>query len=121
MKRIKSYQINKPVLLVDSNCKLCSKSVQFIIKHGGEDKYNFYSLNSNEGREFLQKYNYPEDYSESIVLVENGKAYIKSDAALRVARNLNGILPVIYRFTIVPKRIRDSVYDFVSRHRHKII
>jgi predicted DCC family thiol-disulfide oxidoreductase YuxK len=108
-------------LLIDSECKFCSKSVQFIIKHGGEDKYDFYSLNSEEGRQILQKYDFPEDYSKSIVLIENSKAYIKSDAALRIARNLNGILPIISRFKIVPKKIWDLVYDFVSRHRHKII
>jgi predicted DCC family thiol-disulfide oxidoreductase YuxK len=117
----KNENTNKPVLLVDSDCKFCSKSVQFIIKHGGENKYDFYSLNSDEGREILKKYDFPKDYDKSIVLIENEKAYIKSDAALRVSKNLDGILPALYRFKIVPKNIRDSVYDFVSRHRHKII
>ena len=117
----KNENTNKPALLVDSDCKFCSKAVQFIIKHGGEDKYDFYSLNSDEGREILQKYDFPKDYDKSIVLIENEKAYIKSDAALRISKNLNGILPILYRFRIVPKNIRDSIYDFVSRHRHKII
>lgn len=117
----KNENTNKPVLLVDSDCKFCSKSVQFIIRHGGEDKYHFYSLNSKEGRKILQKYDFPEDYNKSIVLIENEKTYIKSDAALKVAKNLNGIIPVVYWFRIVPKKIRDAVYNFVSRHRHKII
>ena len=95
--------------------------MQFIIKQGGEDKYNFYSLNSIEGREILQKYNFPKDYNKSIVLVENGRAYIKSDAALRVAKKLNGLLPAVYWFKIIPKQIRDAVYNFVYRHRHRML
>jgi predicted DCC family thiol-disulfide oxidoreductase YuxK len=117
----KNENTNKPVLLIDSDCKFCSKSVQFIIKHGGEDKYHFYSLNSDEGRKFLRKYDFPEDYIKSIVLIENEKAYIKSDAALKISKNLNGILPAIYWLRIIPKPIRDAVYNFVSRHRHSII
>ncbi len=117
----KNENTNKPVLLIDSECKFCSRSMQFIIKHGGEDKYIFHSLYSDEGREILQKYDFPEDYSESIVLIENGKAYIKSDAALRIAKNLNGILPALYWFRVVPKTIRNAAYNFVSRHRHRII
>jgi predicted DCC family thiol-disulfide oxidoreductase YuxK len=117
----KNENINKPVLLIDSECKFCSRSMQFIMKHGGEDKYIFHSLYSTEGREILQKYNFPEDYSESIVLIENEKAYIKSDAALSIAKKLNGILPALYWFRVVPKKIRDAAYHFVSRHRHKII
>jgi len=69
--------------------------------------------------EILQKYDFPKDYDKSIVLIENEKAYIKPDAALRISKNLDGILPVLHRFKIIPGNMCNAVYDFVSHHRHK--
>ena len=111
----------KPTLLIDNECPFCSKTMYYVSKHGGENKFNFLSLYSEEGRKILSENGFPENYSKSIVLVENEETYIKSDAALRIAKNLDGALPALYWFRVVPKPIRDAVYNFVSRHRHKII
>lgn len=110
----------KPILLIDSECTLCSKTMNFIVRHGGEEKFRFLSLYSTEGKDVLKKHDFPAGYKESIVLVENGNAFTKSDAALLTAKKLPGIFPVLYGFKIVPKVIRDKVYDFVARHRHRI-
>ena len=110
----------KPILLIDSECTLCSKTMNFIVRHGGENKFRFVSLYADEGKETLKKNGFPEDYRESVVLIENGSAYTKSDAALRTTKKLAGLFPVLYGFKIIPRVIRDSVYDFVARHRHRI-
>ena len=56
---------------------------------------------------------------DSFVLVDQGEIYIKSTAGLRVY----GKLPWIWKWTqifwIVPKFIRDAVYDYVARNRYK--
>lgn len=109
----------KPVLLIDSKCTLCSKTMNFIVRHGGEDKFQFLSLYSDAGRQILKKHGFPEHYDKSVVLVENGTAYSKSDAALRTTRKLNGFLPMIYGLKIIPKKFRDWVYDLIARHRHR--
>ena len=110
----------KPILLIDSECTLCSKTVNFIVRHGGEEKFRFVSLYSDEGKKILKEHRFPKDYKESVVLVENGRAHTKSDAALLTAKKLPGLFPVLYGLKIIPKVIRDSVYDFVARHRHRI-
>lgn len=55
----------------------------------------------------------------SFILGENGKIYSKSTAALRVARKLKGLWPVVYVFIIVPAFIRNYVYEFIARNRYK--
>ncbi len=112
--------INKPVLLVDSECALCNKTVNFIVKHDGEENFRFVSLYSDEGKTLLKKHGFPEHYKESVVLVDNGSAHTKSDAALLTAKKLPGLFPVLYGFRFIPKKLRDKVYDFIARHRHKI-
>ena len=108
------------VILVDDTCTLCNRSVAFIENHGRKGMYSYISVYSERGKEYLKLYGLPEEYDESLVLLEKGKAYIKSSAVLRIARKLNGALPVLYLFIILPSFLRDTVYMFVSRHRHKI-
>ena len=53
-----------------------------------------------------------------MVLLDNGHVYRKSTAALRVARRLSGLWPLLGIFLIVPRPIRDWVYDWIGRHRY---
>ena len=107
-----------PVILIDDTCTLCNRSVAFIVKHGGGDLYRFISIYSAEGKQYLSHYGLPERYDESLVLIENGKAYVKSAAVLRISRELDGAFPLLYGFIIVPRILRDTVYMLVSKHRH---
>ncbi len=110
---------SKPILLVDDTCTLCNRSVGFIMKNVGEDRYRFLSLTSAEGRKILGQYGLPEDYNDSLVLISDNKAYIRSDAVLRIAMNLKGLYILIYALIIVPRPVRDAVYSVITKHRHK--
>ena len=114
-------QNNFPVLLVDNECAICTRSVKLIRKHLGKDqKILFRSLFSEEGKKYLREYNLPEDYDESLVLIETGKAFIKSDAVLMVTKKMSGLFPVLYVFIFVPRKIRDYFYNLVATHRHRL-
>jgi len=110
---------NGSVILIDDTCTLCNRSVAFIVNHGGGDLYRFVSIYSDEGKLYLRKYGLPEGYDDSLVLLENRKAYVKSGAVLRISRKLDGAFPLLYGFIIVPRFLRDAIYMLVSRHRHK--
>lgn len=79
----------------------------------------FTSLQSEAGQQLLQQYNFPVKELNSFILIENNKAYDRSTAALRVAKNLNGILPLLYSFIIIPRFLRDSIYNWIGRNRYK--
>lgn len=110
----------KPIILIDSKCSFCSKTGQFIARKGGENKFQFHSLYSEEGKKQLLKYGLPKDYRDSVVLIENETVFLKSDAVLKISQKLNGIYPFFSRFNFIPQKIRDSIYDFVARHRNII-
>ena len=106
-------------MLFDGLCNLCSGAVQFIIKQDKHAIFKFASLQSKFGENALIQYGLVNKGVDSIVLIDNGKAYVKSTAALRIAKKLNALYPLLYAFIIVPPFIRDWVYDWIARNRFK--
>jgi predicted DCC family thiol-disulfide oxidoreductase YuxK len=120
------------ILLFDGVCNFCDSSVNFIIARDKEGYFKFAPLQSDAGMELAAKYGLEfEGISrreekptgvpiDSIILIENDKAYTHSTAALKVARRLPGIWPALYVFIIVPKFIRDLFYKLFARYRYKL-
>src|ERR1700712_2911015 len=111
--------INKKVVLFDGVCNLCSNSVQFILKKDKKNQFLFGSLQGEAGQEFLAKFNLPSDTFNSFMLVENDTLYTRSTAALRMLKYLGGGWSLLYAFIIVPKFIRDAVYNWIAKNRYK--
>ena len=108
-----------PVILFDGVCNLCSGVVQFIIKHDPKKQFRFASLQSKFGEEVMKRFGLPIDQYNSFILIENKKIYTRSTGALKVAKKLNGLYPLMYAFIIVPRFIRDAVYNLVAQKRYK--
>lgn len=106
------------IVLFDGECHFCNKSVQFIIKRDPEATFSFASLQGPVGRELGETYSFPPS-SDSFILIEQGRMYEESTAALRVAKRLNGLWKLFYVCIIIPKPLRDLVYRFVANNRMK--
>ena len=107
------------IVLFDGVCNLCNGAVQFIIKHDPQNNFQFAALQSDAGQKLLKEFSLPLEVFNSFVLIENNKAYTKSDAALKVARRLKGPVRLLYGFIIVPVFIRNAVYRFIAANRYK--
>jgi len=116
---VRDGEINRPILLFDGVCNLCSSIVRFTIKRDPEGKFTFASLQSETGQNLLKKFDIPTDDFSSFILVENDRYYSKSTAALKVVKRLKGMWPGLYVFIVVPGPVRDFVYDFIARNRYK--
>lgn len=106
------------IILFDGICNFCDSSVQFIIKRDKRALYKFASIQSDRGQEILRKHHVPAEM-DSIILVRNDKCYYKSSAALRICKNLKGVWKLFYCFLIVPKPLRDYLYEIIARNRYK--
>ncbi|WP_139892425.1 MULTISPECIES: thiol-disulfide oxidoreductase DCC family protein [unclassified Bacillus (in: firmicutes)] len=108
------------IVLFDGECNFCDKSVQFIIKRDPKGIFVFASLQSEAGQQLLKEYHVPEGI-DSLILLEpdNHKYYMKSSAALRICKHLSGLWSMLYVFKLVPRTIRDRVYDLIARNRIK--
>ena len=107
-----------PVILFDGVCNLCSSSVQYIIKHDPGKIFRFASLQSTFGQNILSAYHLPVSNYNSFILVNNNDIYTRSTAALLVAKELKGFIKLLYVCIIIPKFIRDAVYNIIAKNRY---
>lgn len=110
---------NHDIILFDGVCNLCNSAVNFIIDRDPNQQFIFSSLQSESGRNLLKRHHYDTQYLDSLVLIQNGKVYFKSTAALRIAQQLSGMWPLFYAFIVLPPFIRDFFYDIVARFRYQ--
>ncbi len=109
----------QPVILFDGVCNFCNSSVNFVIKRDKKGSILFTPMQTGAGQKLLEQYALPVDAIQSFVFIENGKAYTRSTAALKVCRYLRRLWPLCYGFIIVPKFIRDGIYNWIARNRYK--
>ncbi|WP_440117412.1 thiol-disulfide oxidoreductase DCC family protein [Paenibacillus sp. QZ-Y1] len=108
-----------PIVLVDGVCHFCQGLTKWIIKRDPEGIYHFASLQSDVAKALLEKGNLSTDRMDTFVLIEDGKYYTRSTAALRLAKGLKFPFPLLYIFIIVPKFIRNAFYNMVARNRYR--
>ena len=107
------------IILFDGVCNLCNSSVTFAIKRDKNDIFRFAALQSEIGMQLISKFKIDISQTDSIILVEGNDYYEKSSAALHIAKHLSGGWPLLYGFIILPKFIRNAVYDFIAKNRYK--
>lgn len=107
------------IILFDGVCNFCNSSVNKIIKHDKKNRFKFAALQSEIGKKLLEKHSIDSTKTDSIILIENDVAFIKSAAILKISKHLNGMYPLAYGFIIIPSFLRNFVYDFIARNRYK--
>ncbi|MCT8340258.1 thiol-disulfide oxidoreductase DCC family protein [Flavobacteriaceae bacterium TK19130] len=107
------------IILFDGVCNLCNSSIIFIIKRDKYDVFRFAALQEGIGQALIAKHNIDTSKTDSIILVDGDTHYEKSSAALRIAKHLSGGWPLLSAFLILPKFIRNAVYDYIAKNRYK--
>ena len=108
-----------PVILFDGLCNFCNAGVNFIIKQDKKKAFRFAALQSEAGQKLLEEHHLPKEGFNSFVLINNGKVYQKSSAGLRLYQVLPWYWKWTQSFWLVPKFIRDAVYDLIAKKRYK--
>ncbi len=112
-------ELKYKIILFDGVCNLCNSSVNFVINKDKKGIFKFAPLQSDFGEQALKKYGINPKDTDSIILIDGNKSYIKSSAALYIAEGLSGAYPLLFAFMIVPKFIRNWVYDYIAKNRYK--
>lgn len=107
------------IILFDGICNLCNSAVKFVLKRDKNSVFKFASLQSDVAKKLLSKTHVSNMDAGTFVLIENGKTYIRSTAALKVCKHLSGLWPFMTLFMVVPKFIRDWVYNLISKNRYR--
>jgi predicted DCC family thiol-disulfide oxidoreductase YuxK len=109
----------QPVILFDGVCNFCNGAVNFVIKRDKAARIQFAPLQSEKGRLFARQFGFNAEELKTFIFIEDNRFYTKSTAALKVCRYLGGLWPLCYGLMIVPKFIRNAVYDLLAKNRYK--
>lgn len=119
MSSVNELLAKQPILLIDGDCVLCNKSVNFLLKNEKSAKLSFASLQSNTGKMLLDYFEVPKTV-DSMVLIRNHQVFIKSCAALRITTYMKGLWPLMVVFVVIPPFLRNLVYDYIAKRRFKL-
>lgn len=111
--------MDRPTILFDGVCNLCNRSVRFVLARDPGERFVFAPLQSAKGRELLTQAGLAADARSSIVLVEGERSFEKSDAVLRIFAGLSGLWPIFALLRVVPRKLRDAVYDWIAANRYR--
>lgn len=115
----------KAIVLYDGVCGLCNRAVQFLLKKDRHDRLQFASLQSDVAARVLQRHGMdPKSLDTVYAVLDYGKPnetlLAKGDAFLFFAKVIGGIWSVARVGRIIPRPIRNWLYDFIARHRYQV-
>jgi predicted DCC family thiol-disulfide oxidoreductase YuxK len=116
-----------PLVLFDGYCTLCSWSVQFILQRDPAGIFRFAALDAPAARARVDAWqrrtgtpSRPTTLPDSVLLLDDDGLHVRSEAALRIAARLTGPWPLLARLArLVPRALRDTVYELIARHRYR--
>ena len=109
--------VDPPLILFDGECSLCNGFVQFVIRRDPGASFHFAALRSGAARRALEAAGVRAELPDSIVLVADGRVRIRSAAALAILRGLGRLWPLLSVLLVVPRPVRDWIYDWIARNR----
>ncbi len=109
----------KPVLLFDGVCNLCNRWVNFVIDRDPEARILFAPLQSDAARRLLKQFDIDVDAMDTVILLDQEKVYERSDAVLHLAGYLKGPVRLLRAGIIVPRFLRNALYDFIAKKRYR--
>ncbi len=109
----------QPIILFDGVCNFCNASINWIIRRDRRARFRFAPLQSPAGERLQREHGLDPAALDTMLLVDNARAYLRSTAALRIVRDLSFPWPLLYAFIIVPPPIRDSFYTAFANRRYR--
>lgn len=107
------------LVLFDGVCNLCNASVRWILARDREQRFRFAALQSDAAREALAAAHAPPELPDSVVLVAQGRVYVRSDAAIGIARRLGFPWSLAAAALVLPRFARDALYGWIARNRYR--
>lgn len=109
----------EPVILFDGTCAFCERSIRFIATRD-DGSFKFGASQTNEARALLRRFGTDRETARSIILIENDRVYLRSDAVLGIVRHMRAPWKYFAVFRVVPRPLRDVVYRVVAAIRYRL-
>jgi predicted DCC family thiol-disulfide oxidoreductase YuxK len=114
---VPAFPDDRPIIIFDGYCALCSGWVQFVLRHDRAARYRLLAAQSPLGHALYVHYGLdPKDY-ETNILIEDGVAWFKSEGSIRMMEGLGWPWKLVAAFRVLPRALRDPLYEWLARNR----
>lgn len=107
------------IVLFDGVCNLCNTTVSFLIKHDTKKHLHFAAQQNPSGKNIMKEKGIKGDHN-SVILIKDEIVYYKSDAIIQIAKLISGWPSLLEYSFIIPKVLRDGIYNFIAKNRYRI-
>jgi predicted DCC family thiol-disulfide oxidoreductase YuxK len=107
------------VILFDGVCNLCNGAVNWVIDHDKNNQFKFAALQSAFGKRITEQFGLGNQYLNTIVLLQNGKVYLRATAVLIILKRLGGIYSLAAVLMLIPVPILNFFYNIVAKYRYQ--
>jgi predicted DCC family thiol-disulfide oxidoreductase YuxK len=112
------HKAPSPIWLFDEMCVLCAGSVAFTLHHEQAPEIRFVAITSTEGRVIAASHGINPENPDTFLFIDAGRALPKSGGVIALCRYLRWPWRAGVALVLVPRPIRDWVYDRVARNRY---
>lgn len=108
------------LIIFDGVCNFCNSSVNFIIERDKNNAFAFTPIQSELAQALMAKYGVTHLGMDTFLLIKNDQCYLRTDAALEIAKDLSGYWYLFRATKIIPRPLRDFFYRVLARHRYRL-
>jgi predicted DCC family thiol-disulfide oxidoreductase YuxK len=116
---VPDFPDDRPLIVFDGVCALCSGFVRFVLRHDRAGQYRFLAAQSDLATALYDHYGLPTDHWETNLLIKNGRLYVRSDGAVEILSSFGGPWRAMKLLRFIPRPIRDWAYDRVAGNRYR--
>jgi predicted DCC family thiol-disulfide oxidoreductase YuxK len=106
-------------ILYDGCCNLCDLAMKGIYRYDKAGYFSCIPIQSEKGRQFIQKYQTDLNIPDSVILIQENEIYTRSEAFFRIVRHLRGLIRFFLIFSLLPRRFTDAIFDLLARNRFR--
>lgn len=110
---------DRPILVFDGECGLCSATVKFVLAHDRERRIRFIVAQTPLGAALYRHFGLKSPDYETNIVLENGRALTKSESSIRIFELVGPPWSLISAFRVLPRWLRDGIYERIARNRLK--
>ncbi|SRR5258706_6640732 len=108
------------VVLFDGECIMCSSGAQALIRLDRRRLFKLGTVQSAEGQRILAWYGLPKESFDTFVLSEGSRLYVRSTAYVRIVARLGFPWNLASIIWVIPRPLRDWLYDKVAQNRFRL-
>jgi predicted DCC family thiol-disulfide oxidoreductase YuxK len=111
------FRDDHPIIIFDGKCVLCSRWARFVLEHDRKHRFRLLAAQTQLGAALYEHYGLDPVSYETNILLEDGRAWLKSEGTIRMFEGLGFPWRLLSVARVVPRALRDRLYDVVARNR----